>query len=76
MTDLLTGEDAVREECKRHTITVTPVVSARGLDHTELPRHLSRAEDIATWLGEMLGGGPVKVEVWREAEGMGATWTA
>lgn len=35
MTDLLTGEDAVREECKRHTITVTPVVSARGLDHTE-----------------------------------------
>ena len=62
------GTDAVERQGTLHIVT-------RGLDHTELAAHLSRAEDMAAWLGQMIGGGPVRVDVWREAEGLGATWT-
>lgn len=44
------------------------------LDHSELPENLSRAEDIAADIGRGLFA--QRVEIWREAEGLGATWTA
>lgn len=45
----------------------------RTLDHKVLPEHVRRAEDMAGYIGDLIGA--VKVEVWRQAEGMGATWT-
>jgi hypothetical protein len=45
-----------------------------SLDHRELPAHLHLAEDIAAHLGH--GVQAVRVEVWREAEDVGATWVA
>ncbi len=44
------------------------------LDHRELPSGLSRAEDIAADLGRGLFC--LRVDVWREHEGLGASWTA
>jgi hypothetical protein len=35
VAELLADEDEIRGACKQHTITVTPVVSARGLSHSE-----------------------------------------
>lgn len=46
----------------------------RQLDHSTLPSNLSRAEELAEWFGEGLKA--ARVEVWREREGYGATWTA
>lgn len=48
--------------------------ACRTLDHKVLPEHLRRAEDMAGYIGDLVGA--VRVDVWREAEGMGATWTA
>ena len=45
-----------------------------GFDHRVLSEHERRAEDIATEIGNRVGA--VRVDVWREPEGMGATWTA
>lgn len=44
------------------------------VDHTELLADLSRAEDLAAWFGNGLKA--CRVDVWRDAEGMGATWRA
>ena len=46
----------------------------RTLDHKVLPEDVSRAEDMAGYIGDLVGA--VKVKVSRQAEGMGATWTA
>jgi len=46
----------------------------RTLDHKVLPDHVSRAEDMAGHIGDLVGA--VKVEISREAEGMRAEWTA
>lgn len=43
------------------------------LDHAVLPDALRRAEDLASHLGGLTDA--CRVDVWREAEGMGATWT-
>lgn len=43
------------------------------LDHALLPDALRRAEDLAAYLGDLVGAR--RVDVWRDAEGMGATWT-
>lgn len=45
-----------------------------SFDHQELPDHLRRAEDIAACIGGLVEA--ARVDVWREPEGMGATWTA
>jgi hypothetical protein len=45
----------------------------RKLDHTVLPDHLRRAEDMAGYIGDLVGA--AKIEVRRDAERMGATWT-
>lgn len=44
------------------------------LDHSELPDDLTRAEQIAEWIGVRVNA--CRVDVSREAEGLGATWTA
>lgn len=44
----------------------------RRFDHTVLPEHLRRAEDFAGYIGDLIDA--VKVDVWREAEGLGASW--
>ena len=44
------------------------------LDHRELPANLSWAEQIAPFIGAALNC--VQVDVWREPEGLGATWRA
>jgi len=44
------------------------------MDHTALPDNLRRAEDIAAHIGGLVAA--VRVDVWRDPEGMGATWTA
>lgn len=44
------------------------------LDHSTLPADLSRSEQIAAWIGVAVNA--KRVEVWREREGYGATWTA
>lgn len=46
----------------------------RKLDHTVLPEHLRRAEDMAGYIGDLVGA--VRVEIRRDAERMGATWAA
>lgn len=43
------------------------------LDHALLPDNLTRAEEIAEHLGHSLRAD--RVDVWRDAEQMGATWT-
>ena len=45
-----------------------------AFDHHTLPDHLSRAEQLAEHLGGVLRA--ARIDVWRDAEGMGATWTA
>jgi hypothetical protein len=45
----------------------------RELDHKVLPHELRRAEQLAGYFGRVTEA--VRVDVWREAEGMGATWT-
>ena len=45
----------------------------RTLDHKVLPEHLRRAEDMAGYIGDLVDAD--RVDVWREVEGMGATWT-
>jgi hypothetical protein len=45
-----------------------------SLDHQELPDDVRRAEDLAAYIGRLVEA--VRVDVWREPEGMGATWTA
>lgn len=49
------------------------------LDHVELPKDLSRAESIVAFVADHLDcfgqPAPLKVEVWREAEAVGAEWT-
>lgn len=42
------------------------------LDHSVLPDNLSTSEAISSYLGIALEA--VRVDVWREAEGMGAVW--
>lgn len=64
---LYDGEDA---EVRRRSLHI----ATRQLDHVELHQSRSRAEDIAALLGEGLAA--CRVDVWREPEGMGATWTA
>lgn len=61
------GTDAIERAGTLHIVT-------RGLDHTTLPDHLSRAEDLAAWIGNALAGEPVQVDVWRESEGLYARW--
>lgn len=46
---------------------------ASALDHRELPAHLTLSEDLAAHFGSATKA--VRVEVWREAEGVGAVWT-
>lgn len=48
-------------------------VCKRELDHVVLAHELRRAEDLAGYIGRVLEA--VRVDVWREPEGMGATWT-
>lgn len=43
------------------------------LDHTVLVHELRRAEQLAGYIGRVTEA--VRVDVWREAEGMGASWT-
>jgi len=45
-----------------------------GFDHAELEHELRRAEAIAEAVGMRLGC--AQVDVWREPEGLGASWTA
>jgi 6-pyruvoyl-tetrahydropterin synthase len=45
----------------------------RAFDHGELPAELRWAEDIASYVGERARC--ERVDVWREVEGFGATWT-
>jgi len=47
---------------------------ASALDHRELPAHLTLSEDLAGHLGAAVKA--CRVEVWREAEGLGAVWIA
>lgn len=47
--------------------------ACKQFDHETLPNQLRRAEDLAERIG--LDVGAVRVDVWREPEGMGATWT-
>lgn len=44
------------------------------LDHSQLPDKLTRAEALAEWIGVRLDAS--RVDVWREPEGLGATWRA
>ena len=46
---------------------------ASDLDHCILPKHLTRAEEIAEYIGQKVNA--IRVDVWREAEGVGACWT-
>jgi hypothetical protein len=46
---------------------------ASDLDHCLLPEHLTRAEEIAEYIGWKVNA--ERVDVWREAEGVGACWT-
>lgn len=62
-----TGAD-IRERAERLSPWIAKV------DHSTLPPKLSRSEDLAAWFGVAVDA--VKVEVWREREGYGATWTA
>lgn len=66
-TWLYGGESAVDLKAKLERV-------CRELDHTLLPARLSRAESIAVYLGDLLRA--KRIDVWREADGMGATWTA
>lgn len=50
------------------------IVGVSQLDHSELPPDLTRAEQIAHWIGLRVDA--CRVDVWREAEGLGATWRA
>jgi len=43
-------------------------------DHTTLPEALRRAEDMCLRIAVKTGA--VRVDVWRDAEGLGATWKA
>ena len=61
------GTDAIARQSLLWDVT-------RGLDHCELPAHLSRAEAMAEFIGRRLLGEAVQVDVWREAEGLGARW--
>jgi hypothetical protein len=46
----------------------------RGFDHAELAEETATAEGMASTLLHLLGGLPcVRVDVWREPEGMGAS---
>jgi len=47
--------------------------ACRTLDHSVLPEHLRRAEDLAGYIGDLISA--ARVDVWREPEGLGATWT-
>jgi hypothetical protein len=49
------------------------VAACRWFDHGVLPDRLRRAEDLAAHLGLHMGA--QRIDVWREPEGMGATWT-
>lgn len=42
-------------------------------DHEMLPDELARAEDLAGYIGDLVDA--VRVDVWRDPEGLGATWT-
>ena len=46
---------------------------ASELDHRVLAHELRRAEQLAGYIGRVTEA--VRVDVWREPEGMGATWT-
>ena len=45
------------------------------VDHTVLPNDLRRAEELAGFFAAAVDG-VTRVDVWREREGYGATWTA
>lgn len=61
------GSDAVK-------LREALIEACEAFDHTMLPDNMTRAEDLAEHLGKRLRA--YRVDVWRDAERLGAAWTA
>lgn len=60
------GQDAVALQARLRAVLAE-------FDHAELPEGLIWAEDFAPEIGRRVGA--ARVDVWREPEGLGATWS-